>query len=61
MFGTAWAFGVFGVRGVVEVSERMEDGRLGSWDCEAIRLIASGMATGRGGGNGDIEMLVMDA
>jgi hypothetical protein len=59
VFGTTWACGV---RGLFVAASDVTDGTLfGACACDAILLIASGAAFGRGGGNGDIEMQEVDA
>ena len=59
IFGTVC---VFGVRGLVEEVSEVTDGFLFGVAGACVSLeTASGSAVGGGGGNGDIEMLVMDA
>lgn len=51
-----------GVRGLdVEASEVTEGVRLGVWAWETTLFTPSGTALGNGGGNGDMDMLVMEA
>jgi hypothetical protein len=59
VFGTTWVRGVRGVE--VEASDITEGVFFGVCACDVILLTASGTALGRGGGNGDIETLLMDA
>ena len=59
MFGTT---GGWGVRGPFDVASEVTDGVLFAvCVCPDILLIPSGIAVGRGGGKGDIEMQVVDA
>ena len=59
VFGTTC---IRGFRGeLVDVSDATEGVRLGVAACEVILLTASGMALGRGGGKGDIEILLTEA
>ena len=59
VFGTTCVRGVRGVE--VEASEVTEGVFLGVCACDAILLTASGTALTSGGGNGDMETLLMDA
>lgn len=60
IFGTVWV--VRGFRGVlVDASETTEGDFLGVAACDATLLTASGTALGRGGGNGEMEMLLIEA
>jgi len=60
--GTFGTRGPFGARGLdVEAWEAIEGDFWGVWACETTLLTASGAALGKGGGNGDIEMLVTEA
>lgn len=53
---------VRGFRGLdVDASEAMDGARFGVCACETTLLTPSGTALGSGGGNGDIEMLEMEA
>lgn len=60
VFGTRC--GIRGVRGLAaEASEATEALPLGVWACDTTLLTASGTAEALGGGNGDIDMLEVDA
>lgn len=60
VFGTRW--GSRDVRGLaVEASEATEGLRLGVWAWDTTLLTPSGTAVALGRGNGDIEMLEVDA
>jgi len=52
----------FGLRGPGEVCDEAASDCAGDlWCCDAIRSSAFALAIGKGGGNGDIEIAVMDA
>lgn len=59
VFGTAETRGFR--RELVEASDTTEGVRLGVAACEATLLTASGTAVGSGGGNGEIDILLIDA
>lgn len=59
IFGRTWARGFRGE--LVEASDATDGDFLGGPASEAILVTASGTALGRGGGKGDIEMLLTEA
>ena len=62
MFGTSGVLRPFGARGLdIDASEVIDGVRFGAWACDTTLLTPSGIATGNGGGNGDMEMLEMEA
>jgi hypothetical protein len=60
VFGTTWE--VRGFRGdLVDTSDTTEGDLPGVAACDATLLTASGTALGRGGGKGEMDMLLIEA